>query len=112
MSEGFWIEGEIESIGPVQQVSEKFKKAEFTLLVPDGKYPQLLVFQLSGKNTDKIGSFKVGDQATVSFNLRGRRTDSGRCFNTLDVWSVKVTKRSQKKAAPMPDLDANDDFGF
>ena len=106
----FTIEGEVEYVGAVQQISEKFKKAEFALHVPDGKYPQLIPFQLTGQNTSIIDTFKAGDFVEVSFNLRGRRANNGKVYGSNDAWLVKVLKAGVKQ--PEPELGPDDDIPF
>lgn len=103
----YTIEGEVESVGEVQQISEKFKKADFALIVPDGKYPQLIPFQLTGQNTSIIDTLKAGDFVEVSFNLRGRRANNGKVYGSNDAWLVKVLKKGAVKVEPS--LDAPDD---
>ena len=88
----FDIKGKLHVISDTKQVSEKFSKREFVLEVEDGKYPQLLQFQLTGDRCGAIDGFQVGDQLLVTFNLRGRewKSPSGdvKFFNSLDVWKV------------------------
>jgi hypothetical protein len=86
------LKGEIKSIKETQQVSDKFKKREFSLLDESGQYPQVIAFQLSQDKCDLIDPMKVGDMVDLSFNLRGREWENSqgeiKVFNTLDVWKI------------------------
>ena len=109
MSVQYSATGTIISIGSAKQVSDKFRKREFVVEIADGKYPQLVAFQLSQDKCELIDGARVGSDITVSFNLRGRQwTDpkSGevKTFNTLDAWKVETAK-SASPSAPATDGD-------
>jgi hypothetical protein len=86
--------GIIHKIFETVQVSEKFKKREFVLVIDHtSPYPQNVSFQLSQDKVSLIDGYKPGEEVTVSFNLRGREwTDpsSGetKYFNTIDAWKI------------------------
>jgi hypothetical protein len=76
-----------------KQVSERFTKREFVVELADGKYPQFVLFQLTGDRCTLLDDYKVGDQIQVTFNVRGRewRSPQGetKYFNSLDVWKLE-----------------------
>lgn len=80
------------------QVSEKFSKRDFVITDTSGMYPQDILFQLAKDKCSLIDSANIGDNLTVSFNLRGREWTSPqgevKYFNTLEAWRI------EKSAAP------------
>src|SRR5215813_2336344 len=84
-----------------KQVSERFSKREFVVEIADGKYPQFVLFQLTGDRCSQLDDHKVGDQVQVTFNVRGREWKSPqgetKYFNSLDVWKLEGAdaRRSQ-----------------
>ena len=64
--------------------------------MPDGKYPQFVLFQLTGDRCNLLDSFRVGDEVRVTFNVRGRewRSPQGetKYFNSLDVWKLEAAR--------------------
>lgn len=109
MSEKFKISGVVHSVGMTVQISDKFKKREFVVEIDrDGKYPQLVQFQLAQDKCGLIDGARRGSDVTVHFNLRGRQwTDpkSGevKTFNTLDAWKIESEQASENV-----DDEAND----
>ena len=79
-----------------RQVSERFTKREFVVEIADGKYPQFVLFQLTGDRCSLLDNHKVGDSVRVTFNLRGRewRSPQGetKYFNSLDVWKLESAR--------------------
>jgi hypothetical protein len=99
----FKVEGVLKHIGDTVVVSEKFSKREFVLTVPHDQYPQHVAFQLTQAKCDNINSYGVGQNVTVSFNLRGREWTSPqgevKYFNTLEAWRIESAGSSAPEAA-------------
>jgi len=91
--------GKLHTIFQTKQVSERFSKREFVLELADQKFPQTVLFQLTGDRCGQLDSLQVGDQVRVEFSLRGRewRSPQGelKYFNSLDVWKVEPVRASQ-----------------
>ena len=90
---GIETTGKLHTIFETKQVSERFSKREFVVEITDNpKYPQTVLFQLTGDRCAQLDGMNVGDQITVEFSLRGRewRSPQGeiKYFNSLDVWKV------------------------
>ena len=90
---GIEATGRLHTIYDTKQVSERFSKREFVVEITDNpKYPQTVLFQLTGDRCSQLDGLNVGDQITVEFSLRGRewRSPGGdvKYFNSLDVWKV------------------------
>ena len=95
---GMEVTGKLHTIFDTKQVSERFSKREFVVETADNpKYPQMVLFQLTGDRCAQLDGMKVGDQVAIEFSVRGRewRSPAGelKYFNSLDVW--KVIPRSE-----------------
>jgi len=84
------VTGTIKVIEPIKQISDKFSVRMFVLTVPNGEYPQEVIFQLAQDKCKLIENYSPGIDITVKFNLRGREYN-GKYYNTLDVWNVQST---------------------
>src|SRR5688572_18626179 len=90
---GMEASGRLHTIFDTKQVSERFSKREFVVEMSDNpKYPQVVLFQLTGDRCSQLDGMNVGDHITIEFSLRGRewRSPAGevKYFNSLDVWKV------------------------
>ena len=100
-----------------QQVTDRFRKREFVLELTDNpRYPQVVMFQLTGDRCEQLDDFEVDDDVEVEFSLRGREWQSPkgetRYFNSLEVWEIQ---RTGEGPGPPPDLDGpppDDDVPF
>lgn len=86
--------GKLHAIFETKQVSERFTKREFVLEIADNpKYPQRVLFQLTGDRVAQLDNLQVGEAVRVEFSLRGREWNSPqgevKYFNSLDVWKVE-----------------------
>jgi hypothetical protein len=92
----FDVVGKLHVAYETKQVSQRFTKREFVVEVADGKYPQMVLFQLSGDRCALLDEHRVGDQVRVTFNVRGRewRSPQGetKYFNSLDVWKLEAAR--------------------
>jgi hypothetical protein len=101
---GIEVSGKLHMIYETKQVSERFSKREFVLEMADNpKYPQLVLFQLTGDRCALLDEHKVGDEIRVEFSLRGRewRSPQGelKYFNSLDVWKLEVARSTRARGA-------------
>lgn len=108
MSASFKITGTVHALMDTKQVSERFRKREFALVVPDGKYPQTLLLECTGDNISQLDVVSVGDEVNVEINLRGREWTSPKgetkFFNTLVAWRVERVAQPQP-SAPQTRMD-------
>lgn len=81
------VKGKIKSVGNTEQKSAKFAVRTFVLEL-EGKYPELVEFQLVNNNTFIIDPFKEGQEVDVYFNLKGREYN-GRVYNSLQAWKIE-----------------------
>lgn len=100
------------------QVSEKFSKREFVITENSSMYPQDIMLQLEQDKCNLLDNAKIGDQLTVSFNLRGREWISPqgevRYFNTLSAWRIERAQSSGSTPTDTPPtvLPATKDLPF
>ncbi len=91
---GIDVSGKIHTVFEAKQITERFRKREFVLELSDNsRYPQTVLFQLTGDRCEDLDGFDVGDEVQVEFSLRGREWKSPKgevkFFNSLDVWTLK-----------------------
>lgn len=109
---GMEATGKLHTIYETKQVSERFTKREFVVELADNpKYPQVVLFQLTGDRVTQLDDMKVGDQVRIEFSLRGREWKSPKgevkYFNSLDVWKIEPLRASRGRQGGDPrDTDA------
>ena len=114
------ITGKLHTIFETKQVSERFTKREFVVEIADNpKYPQVVLFQLTGDRCAQLDGINVGDDVRIEFSLRGRewRSPSGdlKYFNSLDVWKIDAAGGQRRdrptatESRQTPSGDAADD---
>jgi hypothetical protein len=86
-------QGKIHATFEAAQVTDRFRKREFVLeLEAASRYPQYVMFQLTGDRCDALDGFEAGQEVSVEFSLRGREWTSPkgeiRFFNSLEVWTI------------------------
>jgi single-stranded DNA-binding protein len=97
---GIEAAGKLHLIFETKQVSERFTKREFVVEMADSpKYPQMVLFQLTGDRCSQLDGMSVGDDVRIEFSLRGRewKSPSGevKYFNSLDVWKIEPMNASR-----------------
>lgn len=108
---GLETTGRIYALFDTQQVTERFRKREFVLELSDNpRYPQYVMFQLTGDRCEGLDGYEKGEEVKVEFSLRGREWQSPRgetkYFNSLDVWTIERLGASAGDAfdqSPPPD---------
>ncbi|TXK45800.1 DUF3127 domain-containing protein [Pontibacter qinzhouensis] len=89
----FEIQGKLYEVFDEQQVSDKFKKREFVLEIPDGQYTQYPKFQLTQDKCSLLNQFKAGDELKVTFNLTGKpfvKNGTTMYFTNLQAWRIEA----------------------
>ena len=104
---GIDTSGRIHAVFDAKQVTERFRKREFVLELADNpRYPQFVLFQLTGDRCENLDGFSVGDEVQLEFSLRGREWQSPqgetRYFNSLDVWTIERAGAGQGLEEPPP----------
>jgi len=102
MSDVYELKGSIKVIGEVQEFSSGFKKREIVVTVPDDKYPQDIKLEVMKEKCDALDQFSVGEEVSVSFNVRGNEFN-GKFYTNLQAW--KITSTGVKPHPPVGDDD-------
>lgn len=107
--------GTVVQVTPLQTISDKFRKQDFTIKTFDEKFPQFLTFQVVNDKCDLVRNLNVNDVVEVSYNLRGREWNSPegvtKYFNTIEAWSINLSSQPvQTTQAPTNEDD--DDLPF
>jgi hypothetical protein len=111
--------GRIHALFDAQQVTERFRKREFVLELSDNpRYPQFVLFQLTGDRCESLDDYAVGDEVRVEFSLRGREWKSPKgemkYFNSLDVWTLEKLGAGASEPPPFDEAPppTDDDVPF
>lgn len=117
------LKGKIKLIKDRQTFASGFEKQEL-ILVTDEQYPQPISIEFLQDKTELLDVLKVGDEVTVSINIRGREwaAPSGevKYFNSIVGWRVEKTGSSASSHAannppPATAREAffdDDEFGY
>lgn len=101
--------GTVVNVTPLQTISDKFRKQDFTIKTFDEKYPQFLTFQVVNDKCDLVANLKKNDVVEVSYNLRGREWTSPegttKYFNTVEAWSIQLSSEPTPTQATNEDID-------
>ncbi len=125
---GLKATGKLHVVYETKQISDRFSKREFVVELADNpRYPQLVMFQLTGDRCAQLDGFNAGEEVEIDFSLRGRewRSPKGetKYFNSLDVWTIERVGAGGRSAGgggsddepPLPDgppPDLVDDIPF
>jgi hypothetical protein len=94
------LTGSIHAIMPIAQISDKFKKREFVLLINDSEYPQHRKLECQQDKVSMLDNYNLNDEVVVSFNINGRehRKNTGEIsyFNSDVVWKMEKVISAQK----------------
>jgi hypothetical protein len=95
-----------------QPISDSFQKREFVVEFSENpQYPEFLKFELIQNNCTQLDPFNVGDEISISFNLKGRKwTDpqgNVKYFNSLQAW--RLEKAGNEQPQP-PQQEPNTDW--
>jgi hypothetical protein len=109
------INGKLLEVMETQQVSDSFKKRTFIVeYIENPQYPEYISFELTQDRCELIDSFKVNQEVSVSFNLRGRKWTNPqgetKYFNSLQAWRVEAATPGQNPAQPgKPETEPEED---
>jgi hypothetical protein len=111
---GIEVSGKIHEIYEAKQITERFRKREFVVEMSDNpRYPQYVLFQLTGDRCEQLDGFSIGDDVNIEFSLRGREWKSPKgevkYFNSLDVWELKRAGAGAAADDPFADVPPPDD---
>lgn len=97
------ITGTIKIIKNTQTITDAFKKREF-VVETHGEYPQPILIEMVQDKCDLLNKFGVGQDVTVSINIRGREWTNPqgevKYFNSLQGWKINEAGSGSQDAAP------------
>lgn len=120
------IKGKIKFVGQTQTFGNNgFTKRELVVTTEE-QYPQHIMIEFHKDKCDLLNNIQVGQEVTVSINLRGREwinpQGEAKYFNSLQGWKLEAVPLSQapKQQAPPPQNpggqlnteEENDDLPF
>ncbi len=86
MSESNELTGKVHHIGEVQTFASGFTK-RVLVIETDEKYPQTVPVEFAKDKTAKLDGLNIGQQVTVSYNLRGNEYN-GKYYVNLGGWKI------------------------
>lgn len=87
----FTATGVIKQIFDTQVVSDKFKKKEFVIEVPNGNFSDNIALQFTNDKVDKLNGFTVGMKVSVDFNIQSKEYN-GKYFTNCTAWRISPTE--------------------
>jgi hypothetical protein len=103
------LTGKVKLIQDAQTFGSGFTKREMVVIVEDGKYPQEINLEFVQDKVSLLDSLKVGQEVTVTFDIRGREYN-GRYFNNLQGWKIQTGAAASDDKPPVSDKDVPADF--
>jgi len=79
--------GRLHKVFDTEQKSASFQAREFVIEVADGKFPQMVKFQLTQDKCALIDDYSEGEDISVDFDLRGREWND-KYFTNLNAWRI------------------------
>ena len=112
------LTGKIKLIQEAKTFDSGFTKREMVVIVEDGKYPQEINVEFVQDKVLLLDSLQVGQEVTVTFDIRGREYN-GRYFNNLQGWKIVTVgdepvsaREDQSPEYPVPSDFGDDDIPF
>ncbi len=90
------IEGKIKVIMDTQIFDSGFSKREFVITTND-QYPQEIKFEFLKDKCELLDVKNVGDNVSVSFNVRGNEYN-GKYYVNLQAWRIEGSETPQPVA--------------
>ena len=117
---GYQATGRLHKVFDADKKSESFTARDFVVEIEDGKFPQMVKFQLVQDKCPLIDDFSEGDEINVDFDLRGREWNE-KYFTNLNAWRIALAdskggdakeNASATEASVPPQDDFDDDIPF
>ena len=98
------ITGKIKLINETQTFGASGFRKRDMVLTTDEKYPQMLQVEFAQDNVDLLDKYAVGQDVTISINLRGREWINpegvAKYFNSIIGWRIETSATTQEGDAP------------
>jgi len=111
---GYQATGRLHKIFDTEKKSDSFSARDFVIEIEDGRFPQMIKFQLVQDKCALIDDYSEGDEINVEFDLRGREWND-KYFTNLNAWRIGSAESSGKSkdeqaAIPNEPIPADNDF--
>lgn len=93
------LKGKIKVINPTETFGSGFTKREFVITTNE-QYPKDVKFEVVKDKCDTLDKYKVGQEITVQFNIRGNEY-GGKYYVSLQAWKIVSLKEAH---APTPQV--------
>jgi hypothetical protein len=93
------MQGSVKWIGETQSFASGFTKREFVLTSAHDKYPQDIKFEVVKDKCTVLDQFSVGQDVTVSFDVRGNEYN-GKYYVNLACWKLQAGGGDGASPAP------------
>jgi hypothetical protein len=107
MANNFELTGTLKQLMDLQTFASGFTKREFVIEVQDGKYPQMIKFECVKDKTAILDGLAIGDEITVTFDIRGNEFKE-RFYVNLVAW--KLSKGGGSSDTPQQSAPASSSF--
>lgn len=100
----YTLTGKLVQVGQTQEVSEKFKKREFVVETTEEingvAYTNYAKLQLVQAKCDLLNNRRIGEEVTVSFNVKGnsyvdKKDGQTKYITNLDAWRIEAAGQQQ-----------------
>lgn len=88
MANSFELTGTLKVLEDLQTFASGFTKREFVIEIPDGKYPQMVKFEVVRDKINQLDKVSIGDELKVTFDVRGNEY-KGRYYVNLNAWKIE-----------------------
>ena len=88
MANSFELTGTLKVLEDLQTFASGFTKREFVIEIPDGKYPQMVKFEVVRDKISQLDQVSIGDELKVTFDVRGNEY-KGRYYVNLNAWKIE-----------------------
>ncbi len=88
MANSFELTGTLKVLEDLQTFDSGFTKREFVIEIPDGKYPQMVKFEVVRDKISQLDQVSIGDELKVTFDVRGNEY-KGRYYVNLNAWKIE-----------------------
>ena len=119
------VKGKIKKIDETKTFGASgFRKRE-VVVTTNEQYPQMIMVEFTQDKCDLLNDYKVGQDITISINLRGREwinpQGEAKYFNSIQGWRVELDGATKDEPVKQPqgdlsaidgESDPNDDLPF
>lgn len=106
----YTMEGTVKIINETQTWDSGFKKREI-VITTDDQYPQDVKFEFIKDSVELLEDIKIGDETTISFNIRGNEYND-KYYVNLTGNAIKVNGKTKNVKVVIPDHSNDDDIPF